>query len=327
MLNTKVYNNTIYLRPGLSTTMIRQSSWSGYPDKTEYYNNIIVNHGSGGYTFLGGTNTKFDYNLFYGNHPTSEPADPHKLTSDPLLANPGTALDRHTVDGYLLKAGSPALNSGVLMASNGGKDYWGNSVSASDAPNRGAYNGAGITYSVPFLSDNFNDGDAGGWNVALGPAANWTIVNDGTPRYQGSAPSDDSIVTSGQARSNISLQTRVKSSAMSSDGSVSIVARYTDINNFYRFGYSQASGKWSIWKKKAGAWTLLNSSSPFSYSLNTEYTVRAVLNGNALSLQVDSGSGFITVCSTTDASLTSGLVGLHTYKSINSYDDVIVSPI
>ncbi|MBA2936978.1 Ig-like domain-containing protein [Paenibacillus sp. CGMCC 1.16610] len=333
--NAKIYNNTIYVRPGLNPKIILHGDWGGFPDNTQYFNNIIVNHGSGGYKFSDSTNTKFDYNLFYGNHPATEPSDPHKLTSDPLMANPGTALDRDTVDGYLLKAGSPALNSGVLIASNGGKDYWGNPVSASAAPNRGAYNGAGITYSVPapapsvltLFSDDFNDGNATGWNTAVGPAANWTIVNDGTPRYQGSAPDGDAMITSGQDWSNINLQARVKSSVIAAGGSVSLIARYKDLNNFYRFGYSQSTGTWNIWKKSSVAYTLLVKSVPFSYSLNTEYTVRAVLNGNNLSLQVDSGSGFVTVCSVTDNSLTTGLVGLLTYKSINTYDDVIVSPI
>lgn len=35
------------------------------------------------------------------------------------------------------------------MSSNGGKDYWGNTVSSSIAPNRGAYNGAGIVLTTP----------------------------------------------------------------------------------------------------------------------------------------------------------------------------------
>ncbi|GFZ79011.1 hypothetical protein GCM10008018_25720 [Paenibacillus marchantiophytorum] len=333
--NAKVYNNTIYARPGLSTKMILHGDWSGFPDNTAYSNNIIVNHGSGGYKFSGGTNTKFDYNLFYGNHPATEPSDPHKLTSDPLLANPGKALDRYTVDGYLLKGGSPALNSGVLMANNGGKDYWGNPVSASAAPNRGAYNGAGITYSVPapapsamtLFSDDFNDGNAAGWTTAVGPAANWTIVNDGTPRYQGSAPGGDAMITSGQDWSNMNLQARVKSSVIAAGGSVSLIARYKDLNNFYRFGYSQSTGTWNIWKKSSVAYTVLVKSAPFSYSLNTEYTIRAVLNGNNLSLQLDSGSGFVTVCSVVDNSLTTGMIGLLTYKSTNTFDDVIVSPV
>jgi hypothetical protein len=48
------------------------------------------------------------------------------------------------VDGYRLKVGSPAIGTGKLIPNNGGRDYWNNPVSASNAPNIGAYNGPGI---------------------------------------------------------------------------------------------------------------------------------------------------------------------------------------
>lgn len=99
----------------------------------------------------------YDYNVFYGNGDLSaQPDDVHKLTSDPLLFNPGSGRNgMDTVDGYKLRTGSPCLASGVLISNNGGKDYWGNTVSASSNPNRGAYAGDGITgtpvYAAPSI--------------------------------------------------------------------------------------------------------------------------------------------------------------------------------
>lgn len=147
--NTSIYNNTIYVKQGISASMI--STWSedgkAYPSNTHFYNNIFYNLGSNGSYNMGtATGTEFDYNVFYGIHPTSEPVDAHKLTSDPLIGNPGlarTGLDSCTV--YQLMAGSPCLNSGKVISFNGGKDFFGNAVSLTETPNRGAYNGLGLT--------------------------------------------------------------------------------------------------------------------------------------------------------------------------------------
>ncbi|MBN2007449.1 MAG: hypothetical protein JXA21_29155, partial [Anaerolineae bacterium] len=104
------------------------------------YNNIIYNQGGGQYLFMQGTTNVFDYNLFYGQRISGEPQDSHKLSEDPLLVNPGsggTGLD--AVGGYQLQAGSPAIAPGMIIADNGGKDFWGNPVSQDAPPDRGAH--------------------------------------------------------------------------------------------------------------------------------------------------------------------------------------------
>lgn len=170
-LNANIYNNTFYIRSGLGTSITTGLSGS---NPIYFKNNIVYNLGSGGYTVK--ANDVYDYNLFYGNHPSSEPADAHKLTTDPLLAGAGSGgTGLNSVNGYKLGSGSPALGSGLLISNNGGKDYWGNTVSASTAPNRGAYNGAGVT--LP--------------NV-------WTAVDDATVRdgtYAGTNQAGTTAVT------------------------------------------------------------------------------------------------------------------------------------
>jgi hypothetical protein len=155
--NMKIYNNTLYLPPGSTTSPVVAQAWNGgNPVSSYFYNNIFYLMGSGPWTGLNlFTALTFDYNTFYGVHASGEPSDAHKLTTDPLLVNPGSGgVGRNTVDGYKLRTGSPALGTGVLMANNGGLDYWGNAVSNSAAPNRGAYNGAGITVSSTTLTPN-----------------------------------------------------------------------------------------------------------------------------------------------------------------------------
>lgn len=62
---------------------------------------------------LGGSST--------GNHPASEPADPGKITANPLLTPPGST----DPTGYTLKSGSPARCAGQVTTDSEKKDYFG----------------------------------------------------------------------------------------------------------------------------------------------------------------------------------------------------------
>ncbi|MBX9853112.1 MAG: DNRLRE domain-containing protein, partial [Cytophagaceae bacterium] len=145
------YNNTFY---------ISANSNAAFSDKamasSAYYNNIIYKLGGGPIQIASaGQVAQWNNNLIYGS--ASKPADPNLITTDPLLVAPGTGgTGMNTVDGYKLKAGSPALNSGRVIANNGNKDYFGNAVSATTNPHIGAYNGAPIGIVGPtaeFTSD------------------------------------------------------------------------------------------------------------------------------------------------------------------------------
>ncbi len=148
----EVYNNVFYQGAGRSNAVIDEYCYGPCSSSTTPYsirNNIFYNLGSGGYR-LPGSGGNFSHNTFYGNHPASEPADPNKLTSDPLFVSAGTGgVGRTTTDGYKLQIGSPALSSGALIAANGAKDFFGNAVSSSSSPNRGAYEGPGVPASDP----------------------------------------------------------------------------------------------------------------------------------------------------------------------------------
>jgi len=60
-----------------------------------------------------------------------------------------------------------------MVANNGGKDFFGNAVSATAAPNRGAYNGSGDDSVLPFaasLNDTAVTSDANRWAGSLNSA-------------------------------------------------------------------------------------------------------------------------------------------------------------
>lgn len=122
------YNNTVYLPPGSTTKIIEEYSSGTH---LTIANNIIVNHGSGGYSYTA-DHYKFANNILYGNHPGGPSG---QLATDPKLVAPGG----NSVTGYQIAADSPAIGAGQVIAGNGGRDYWGNRVSAVCAPDIGAH--------------------------------------------------------------------------------------------------------------------------------------------------------------------------------------------
>ncbi|MEV4615473.1 right-handed parallel beta-helix repeat-containing protein [Kitasatospora sp. NPDC049258] len=129
-----IYNNTFYCpsRPIVDTI----------GNNKVMKNNIFVAPSG---SFATGSGVVLDSNVYYGG--IAAPAgDAHAVTTDPkLTGDPATA-------GLRLRSGSPALGSGAVVANNGGQDFFGNPVSATGAPNRGAYNGAAADEALPITS-------------------------------------------------------------------------------------------------------------------------------------------------------------------------------
>lgn len=138
--NMKIYNNTIYICAGLDTKII-EHTWDEAGNINApwiFKNNIIYNYGSGGY-LIPGTGGIFSNNIYFGNHPESEPYEPNKIIKDPMFENPG--VDTHgfkLLSGYKLKKKSPAIKAGAIIDHNGGLDFFENKVTVYDKPNIGA---------------------------------------------------------------------------------------------------------------------------------------------------------------------------------------------
>lgn len=109
------------------------------PKNTRFSNNIFV--GNGNSTLPARTGITWAWNVFQNvNMPTN-----NGIPGDPLFVSPGQGQDTlDSVAGYKLQQGSPALANGEVIANNGGIDYWGDAVSATAKPNRGAYEGPGL---------------------------------------------------------------------------------------------------------------------------------------------------------------------------------------
>lgn len=133
-----MYNNTIYIGPGISQSVIQENNTTRR--NVVFRNNIVVKTGSGTASMtLRGGGYVLDHNDLV--NVTGSPSGAG-ITSDPRLSGPGTATDQAHADGYRLCAGSPAVAAGVVVADNGGRDYFGNPLSGT--PNIGAHGGAAI---------------------------------------------------------------------------------------------------------------------------------------------------------------------------------------
>jgi hypothetical protein len=145
----EIYNNVFYIKSGISPTIIKENS--GNQHTYNFYNNIVYNlsnvNSGASYSFgTTGQIRNIKNNIFYGAHPSGEPLDPAKLTTNPLFVNPGTGTVgiNALLDGYKLQNNSPAIGSGKLVSNNGGFDFYGSAVSSTALPNRGVYQGTGV---------------------------------------------------------------------------------------------------------------------------------------------------------------------------------------
>ncbi|MEU7391148.1 right-handed parallel beta-helix repeat-containing protein [Streptomyces tanashiensis] len=126
-----MYNNVLYCTDKKFSITL--------PDESVVENNIWV--GTTDSRLPTAAGISWLWNVFQGvPRPTA-----NGIAGDPQFVNPGTGGDTiHSVDGYKLRATSPGLNNGSVISGNGGRDYWGNPVSATAKPHRGAYNGPGL---------------------------------------------------------------------------------------------------------------------------------------------------------------------------------------
>ncbi|TQE23667.1 hypothetical protein Sipo8835_34520 [Streptomyces ipomoeae] len=181
--DSALYNNTIYIPSGSTANVLEVTgAWN---DLT-LANNIIYNLGSGGYVYTAGqpaSNFAWRNNLFYGNHPASEPSDPGKITADPQLASPGSGgTGIGSVAGYQLTASSPAIGAGVVVPNNGGKDYWGSTVPSTCAPDIGADQFSSPSDSTCLANENlgFETGTTSAWSKWNNASVTNTTSHSGT---------------------------------------------------------------------------------------------------------------------------------------------------
>ncbi len=140
--NTYIFNNILYIGDQLKNIdIIWHKSWGGWANGTHCFNNIIYNLGSGSnYTLGASVNNIFSSNICYGNPVFDEPRYSDKITSDPLLVNPGQGeMGFQSLDGYKVQKGSPAIDAGIDIIQNNTMDFFGNDVPSENAVDIGVH--------------------------------------------------------------------------------------------------------------------------------------------------------------------------------------------
>lgn len=151
--NTQIYNNTIFVRDGLRSDIVLFTNWQGWPQKTEFFNNIYYVQGEarighaisrlrdGHHVSAAGfgksRDTLFGANVYFGQ--LNRVADAKSLTEDPdfISAGQGT-YGRETLSGYTLQNDSKARGTGLPISQDGGKDFFGRTLAGCSSPDRGA---------------------------------------------------------------------------------------------------------------------------------------------------------------------------------------------
>jgi len=84
--------------------------------------------------------TLFLHNWYFGPWKNGLPDDPEKAEGDPMFVAPGSGgVGIGTLGGYKLLKGSPCINKGLMIPSNGGVDFYGNHL-IPDVADYGAIN-------------------------------------------------------------------------------------------------------------------------------------------------------------------------------------------
>ena len=141
--SVSIYNNTVYTASGLSPIFISERNTLTGTRAYSFYNNIIYNMSSSSQSYItaSGYTRTVSNNIFFGYHPSKEPDDPNKTTTDPMFVeiNPAFSTGLNSVNGFALKAGSPAFRSGITIPGLPTFDYAGNYLPNDLIVSRGAF--------------------------------------------------------------------------------------------------------------------------------------------------------------------------------------------
>ena len=169
----------------------------------------------------------------------------------------------------------------------------------------------------------------------LGNSVNWTssggtwsvISPAGNPVYQQQSSTVDTLSSAGQAGwTNYTVEAKVNPLAIRTTNSsafVRLMGRFQDVNNYYYVLLGQSGGVNNVLqiKKIVGGTVTQLTSTPFTVTPGTWYTVKLSMIGNTLTAYVNGAL----IATATDTSFSSGKIALGTVNADAQFDDVTVS--
>jgi hypothetical protein len=192
VIDSQVYNNTIVQLDKPHYKAISFNNWGGsWPTNSVIYNNIFYAGGTTS-TYVGpirGINhgNVVSHNLYWGNVEPPEvwdgtPVDQNPFTNNPSFANP-TGLN---AEDFKVLFGSASISNGLLVAGNGGLDYFGYNVSSNTLPTIGFHE-----YQSDPIVDSDGDAMTDLWETSFG-------LNPGNPADATLDPDNDRLQNLGE---------------------------------------------------------------------------------------------------------------------------------
>jgi hypothetical protein len=140
--SSAIYNNTVYNNKTNSGVAY---GYGTSLDATYTLENNILYAASGNGVLTTSSTITYRNNLYFGSTIQVPAGDTHPLKADPRLVSPGAGGNGSaagpafsSLAGYKLATGSPAINVGISIPSNGGADFWGTTLYVG-AADLGAY--------------------------------------------------------------------------------------------------------------------------------------------------------------------------------------------
>ncbi len=177
------------------------------------------------------------------------------------------------------------------------------------------------------LSEDFNDGNFTGWTIVddkgtrLGPSV-WSAETGSLVQSSNIGSSTSSnlgafALYTKRNWSNYRLALKMRSA---DDGSIGVMFRYLDNNNYYRFSWDKQRFSRRLVKLENGVLTVL-AEDAVPYVIGQTYQLQIVAQGTTLEVWIDGTLIF----SVTDASFDGGTIALYSwYNQGSTFDDVLV---
>ncbi len=171
--------------------------------------------------------------------------------------------------------------------------------------------------SGTLFSDNFESGNYDNWTTQNG---SWSITTDGSKVFYQSSTSAEgrAWLNTSSSWTDQAVEAKVKVSSFNSSNPVLVCARMADGNNYYAVGMK--NGTVELRKKISGSTSVLSSTS-YSFSTGTWYTLKLSVQGTTLIAYINGAQ----VLSATDSSRSAGVAGLIGWKTAVKFDDVVVT--
>ncbi|MDF2713220.1 MAG: hypothetical protein K0R28_145 [Paenibacillus sp.] len=180
-----------------------------------------------------------------------------------------------------------------------------------------------LAAAASLLSDNFEDGNTGGWTFPEGLAATWSVAAGGGTSWlknSDTAAASKIAATGPIYAQDYTYEIDIKTDHDTANSLPSAIFRYQNVNNFYMLQMRFSDNLVRLFKRVNGVYSQIGSDAATALVAGQTYKVKVVVAGSSINTYVD-GVAKIAV---TDTTFTGGAVGVRAYGGVQYYDNVSI---